>query len=88
VKIPSIETHLVVESGVVAVRLVELVERSWLGLAAATDPFWDWKSPWSVSASVVLEDVLERLSPLDTVVKTLETPEFLKEVEERGVGVS
>jgi hypothetical protein len=76
------------EVSVVGVGLVQLVEYGGLRTSAATVPDRTGEVEGSVGTGGVREDVLEGLSPLDTVVETLEIPEVLDEVEHGRVRVS
>lgn len=73
---------LVVQLSIVAVRLVELVESLRLGLTRTADPDRSRQLLDRVGPHRILEDILEGLCPLNTIVQTLEVPEVLQEVQE------
>lgn len=73
---------------VVAVILVQEVKGLGLWLSSTAQPLGGSQGRRRISAALISEDRLESLSPLNTVVKTLQLPELLQEVQNRAVSVS
>lgn len=76
-----------IEILVIVIILVQLVVWIRLRLPAAAVPGRRRQFLRRVVALLAREDVLERLGPLHPVVQSLQTPQFLKEVQEGGVRV-
>lgn len=58
-------------AGVVAILLVQEVERLWLRLSTAAVPDRGTKGFGRIAAALVAEDELERLGPLHPVIETI-----------------
>lgn len=77
-----------VKSSIITIILIQLIERFGLRLRTRTaNPLRRGQIEHGVLSGRVLENVLERLGPLDPVVQALESPQVLQKVQERGMCV-
>lgn len=70
---------------IVAIVLIQQVERTRLGLSTTTVPRRSTQSLGRVAAGHVAKHRLEGLGPLHAVVEPFELPQFLQEVQDRAV---